>query len=262
MNSHAPDFDHDPGQEPPDADVLAGEYVLGVHDAAQRRRLQARIDAEPEFSQRVQAWEMRFAALIDEIAPSPVPPQLWPRVRTQLGWSPVEGARGGIWQSVSFWRGATAFAMAAAVAAIFIGRLPRAPEPAPPPPRVVVQPPPVAPVETEIAKPVTTLAHDDGSPGWLASLDAANGRVTMVPVPARADAQGRVPELWLIPEGGAPRSLGLVSIDKAHSVTVPQALRAALKAGSTLAITLEPPGGAPKGIPTGPIIAKGSLQTI
>ncbi|MDN5780734.1 MAG: anti-sigma factor [Luteimonas sp.] len=262
MSSHDPRFDQEPGHEPPDADVLAGEYVLGVHDAAQRRQLQARIDAEPDFSRLVQAWEARFAALIDEIAPVPVSPHQWLRLRTQLGWSPVEGGRGGVWQSVSFWRGATALAVAAAVAAIFIGRLPRTPEPVAPPPRVVVQPPPVAPVETEIAKPVTTLAHDDGSPGWLASLDAANGTVTMVPVPAQADAQGRVAELWLIPEGGAPRSLGLVSTEKAHSVTVPQPLRAALKTGSTLAITLEPPGGAPQGVPTGPIIAKGSLQTI
>ena len=185
---------------------------------------------------------------------------MWPRIRTQLGWSPVEGARRGVWQNVAFWRGATALAAAAAVAAVVIGHLPQTPTPLPPPPRVVVQPPPTPPAEQP--KPVTTLAHDDGSPGWLASLDAAHGTVMMVPVPAAADAQGRVPELWLIPAGEAPRSLGLVSIDKAHTVTIPQALRRALTAGSTLAITLEPPGGAPQGIPTGPIIAKGSLRTI
>jgi anti-sigma-K factor RskA len=82
----------------------------------------------------------------------------------------------------------------------------------------------------------------------------------MVPVPSAPDSQGRVPELWLIPPGRAPRSLGLVSIDKAHTVEVPADLRAALAAGSVLAITLEPPGGSPHGAPTGPIIAKGSVR--
>ncbi len=258
MSTQNPQFDQDAGREPPDANVLAGEYVLGLQDSALRRQLQARIEADPGFARQVHAWEQHFAPLLDEIAPVPAPVQLWPRIRTQLGWSPVEGARRGVWQSMAFWRGATALAAAAAVAAIAIGHFPRAPMPVPPT-QVVVQPPP-RPVEQP--KPVTTLAHDDGSPGWLASLDAAHGTVMMVPVPAPADAQGRVPELWLIPAGEAPRSLGLVSINKAHTVAIPQALRRALIAGSTLAITLEPPGGAPQGVPTGPIIAKGSLQTI
>lgn len=84
----------------------------------------------------------------------------------------------------------------------------------------------------------------------------------VVPVPAPADAQGRVPELWLIPPGEAPRSLGLVSIDKAHTVSVPADIRRALAVGSTLAISLEPQGGAPQGVPTGPIVAKGGIQAI
>ena len=79
---------------------------------------------------------------------------------------------------------------------------------------------------------------------------------------AAADAAGRAPELWLIPAGGAPRSLGLVSIDRAHTVAVPDALRDALVNGSVLAITLEPATGAPQGIPTGPIIAKGDIANL
>ena len=257
MNTRDPRPGEDIGGEPPDADMLAAEYVLGVADAPLRRQLQARIATDAQFAQRVQAWERHFAPWLDAIAPVGVPAQLWPRIRTQLGWSPVEGARRGVWQNAAFWRGATALAAAAAIAAMVIGRLPREPVSPPPAPRVAVQPPPV-----EQPKPVTTLAHEDGSPGWLASLDAVRGTVMMVPVPAPADAQGRVPELWLIPAGEAPRSLGLVSIDKAHSVAIPRALRRALTAGSILAITLEPPGGAPKGVPTGPIIAKGNLQAI
>ena len=82
------------------------------------------------------------------------------------------------------------------------------------------------------------------------------------PASAPADVQGRVPELWLIPPGEAPKSLGLVSVDKAQLVVVPKALLRALAKGSTLAISLEPPGGAPQGVPTGPIIAKGGIESI
>ena len=74
------------------------------------------------------------------------------------------------------------------------------------------------------------------------------------------DAEGRVAELWVIAEGQAPVSLGLVSMDSSHSVRVPQTTQAALVAGSVLAITMDPQGGAPEGKPTGPIVAKGGIE--
>jgi anti-sigma-K factor RskA len=254
MNIRDPQFDEGPGREPPGAEVLAGEYVLGVLDAEQRRQAQARIITDPAFARLVAAWEQRFGSLLDVVEPVVVPAHVWLRVRTRLGWSPVEGGERGVWQSVGFWRGMTALAAAAALAAVFFGRV--QPPPAPP------VAPPVAVQPSEPAQPVTTLARDDGTPGWLASIDAARGTVRIVPVPAPADAQGRVPELWLIPPGEAPRSLGLISVDRTQLVLVPKALLRALVKGSTLAISLEPPGGAPQGVPTGPIIAKGGIQTI
>ena len=251
-------------REPPSDDLLAAEYVVGVLDADGRRRAQSRIDAEPAFASLVAAWEQRFAALLAEIDPVTVPAHVWLRLRTRLGWSPVEGARRGVWQDVNFWRAATAVAAAAAIAVVVVGRIPQAPVTTPAQPQVAAQPTPQpAPVAEEAAaKPVTTLAHEDGTPGWLASVDVARGSVLMVPIPAPADAQGRVPELWLIPAGEAPIYLGLVSIDKSHTVSVPATIRRALAVGSTLAITLEPQGGAPQGIPTGPVIVKGDIRTI
>lgn len=71
-----------------------------------------------------------------------------------------------------------------------------------------------------------------------------------------------MPELWLIPPGEAPRSLGLLTVDKTQLVIVSKALLRALAKGSTLAVSLEPPGGAPQGVPTGPIIAKGGIEAI
>jgi anti-sigma-K factor RskA len=107
---------------------------------------------------------------------------------------------------------------------------------------------------------VTPLAHDDGTPAWLVSVDRTRGAVVIVPVPAPRDPQGRVPELWLIPPGQAPRSLGLVSLDQSRTVAVPADLRAALADGSVLAVSLEPPTGIPHAAPTGPIVAKGAIR--
>lgn len=256
------------GQEPPSADIFAGEYVLGVLDAEQRDQAKQRVGHDPGFARLVVDWEHRLAPLVDTRGTADVPVHLWPRVRTRLGWAAIDApraaARQGLWQSTGFWRAATGLAVAAALTAIAIGPIGlfRGGDTVGPGP-VVVQPPPTLPVEDPAApKPVTTLAHDDGSPAWLASVDTTKGTVLMVPVPASADAQGRVPELWLIPPGESPKSLGIVSIDRSHTVKVPDTLRDALARGALLAITLEPDGGAPGGIPSGPIIAKGDIVTL
>lgn len=260
------DIDDDGGPEPPRADVFAGEYALGVLDAAGRAAAETRIAADPGFARLVADWEQKLSPWYAGIDPVAVPPHVWPRVRTALGWASAAPAPRGIWHNTGFWRAATALAAVLAVFAVLVGR---APVDAPREDAVVVAPasPPPAPAPAEPAEPaaevplpVTTLAHEDGTPGWLASVDPAHGRVLMVPVPTSGDPTGRVAELWVIPEGGTPASLGVVSNDSSHSVEVPDTLRDALVAGSTLAITLEPPGGAPQGAPTGPVVARGALR--
>lgn len=250
---------HDDDGQPPSADILAGEYVLGVLDAEQRRQAEQRIDSDPGFARLVSQWEQRLAPLLESLGTEAVPAHLWPRIRSALGWPAVTAAPPRVWQRTGFWQGMTALAATLALVAVFSRRElePTVPVSTP----VAVTPTPPAEPE-QATKPVTPLLHDDGTPGWLASVDKTQGKVLMVPVPAPADAAGRAPELWLIPAGGAPRSLGLVSINRAHTVAVPDALREALVNGSVLAITLEPASGAPGGIPTGPVIAKGDIANL
>ncbi len=255
------------GTEPPSADMLAGEYVLGVLDASQRQSAEARIAADPGFARLVDGWQQRLAPWLDDYGVADVPAHLWPRIRRDLGWSPVEGARPNLWQNVAVWRAAASLAAVVAIVALLFGRPPVAERDDVQTPVVVQPPAPVAvPVETPavapVPLPVTTLAHDDGTPGWLASVDRDHGKVLMVPVPSPGDAEGRVAELWVIAGDAAPASLGVVSNDHSHTVDVPDALRAALVDGSLLAITLEPQGGAPGGVPTGPIIAKGDIRQL
>ncbi|GHA75330.1 anti-sigma factor [Cognatilysobacter bugurensis] len=254
-------------RDPPDDDVLAAEYVLGVLEAPARLHAQARIAGERAFAVLVSEWERRFAPLIDEIAPVHVPAHLWPRLRARLGWAPFESAPSRpaaptAPTSTNPWRWATgaSLALAAALAVVALRRPDEVPVPAPLPP-VAVAPTPT-PVEEERAKPVVVLAGDGGETGWLAAVDTVRGAVTMTPVPEAIDVGDRVGELWLIPSDGVPRSLGLVSHELAHTIDVPDALQAELAAGAVLAVTLEPEAGIPHAAPTGPIVAKGEIGTI
>ncbi len=225
--------------------------MLGVLDATQRRQAQARMETDRAFAERVEYWERRLAPLLADVEPVAAPAQVWSAVCRRLGWTEGESAEPGFWQSLRVWRTATVLATVVALAAIaFLAD------------RSLTVP--VARVQQAEpgSKPVTPLTHDDGTPGWLASVDAVRGTVLMVPVPAAPDPQGRVPELWLIPAGKAPVSLGAVSITRSHTVAVPDNARAALVAGSTLAITLEPAAGIPHAAPSSAVIAKGTIQAL
>ena len=260
MNASAEPIEDGSGHLPPGDDVRAAEYVLGVLDADERRQVQSRLAGDPAFARLVEAWEERFASWLLQ-APAVAPSDhVWPRIRTRLGWPAVENGRNaGLWNNPAFWRGAAALTAVAAAAVVAIGlNLRGPPETAPAP--VAVQPVPL-PGESA-ARPVAVLARDDGATAWIAAIDAAAGRISMAPVPSPADARGRVNELWLIPAGRAPISLGFVSNEKAHTIEVPAAVRGALAVGATLAVTLEPEAGMPHAAPTGPIVAKGGIARI
>jgi anti-sigma-K factor RskA len=231
-----------------DDEVLAAEYVLGVLDAGARKAAQARMQADSAFADLIEIWERRLVPLHEDIVPVEASTHVYDGIRRRLGWLQTKSESAGLWQSLNFWRGLAAAATFAMLALLLV-RTPQAPM------QQAVD-------EAQLARTVTTLAHADGSPGWLASVDVARGAVLMVPVPAEADPQGRVPELWLIASGQPARSLGIVSIDKSHTVAVPADLQRALIDGSVLAITLEAVGGAPGGVPAGPIIASGAIMNL
>ncbi|MEO6517410.1 MAG: anti-sigma factor [Pseudoxanthomonas sp.] len=247
-------------QDPPDDDVLAGEYVLGVLDGAQRRDVEQRIAAEPAFAAEVTHWETQLMLLAQQIAPVPVPAYVWARIGSALGFGAparkvVVAERSPFWNNVGVWRwlGVGGFATAA-VCALALLNVVRVPEtsPSPQPPSVAVAPV-VAPMPM-----ATTLARDDGKPGFVASVDQRSGRMTITPLDPVVQA-GRVQELWLIPADGTPRSLGIVSAERAQAGQVPEKWLALLEAGAIFAITLEPPGGGPGGNPSGPVTAKGAI---
>ena len=254
-------------QDPPEHATLAGEYVLGVLDAAQRHALAERVVRDAAFAAEVSAWETHLSSLANEIEPVPVPEYVWARIRGELGFdlSPrkqVEPERLSFWGNVGVWRWISVGGFAAA-AVCFVALLNavRTPESTVTPgvPDVVTSPPvPTPAASTEMA---ATLTREDGGTGYVATMDAATGRITVTSLQP-AMPGGKVPELWLIPADGVARSLGVFADSATHSGRIPDEYMALLSTEAILAITMEPPGGAPGGVATGAVVAKGGIQLL
>jgi len=244
-----------------DADLAAAEYVLGVLDPQARRLARERIEREPPFAAEVARWEAWFSPWLEAIAPVEAPAGVWPRVRTTL-WqhelperapAPAPAARPSLWDSLGFWRGLAAGGFAVALASISVVLLSSRQLPPPPvAPPVVVAPPSAA------APMVVSLVQDDGSVAYTATIDPARGTVVLVPVHLAGDPS-LSPELWLIPAGDKPHSLGMIKRGEAMVVDIPAPLRAAAKTDGLFAVSLEPAGSQPHLAPTGPVVAKGNL---
>ncbi len=247
-------------QDPTEGDVLAGEYVLGVLDAEQRRIVEQRIAVESTFASEVVAWETHLMALAAEITPIPVPDYVWVRISRSLGFglSPrriIQPERSSFWNNVGAWRWLSAGGFAtAAICVIALVNLSRTPPPVAPPVAIV-------PAVVEPAPMVSTLSREDGKPGFVATVDKHSGQMMLMPMEPITQ-QGRVQELWLIPADGRPRSLGIVSAEHAQSGRLPERMLPLLDSSAILAITLEPPGGGPGGKPSGPITAKGAMALL
>lgn len=259
---------HDDGDRPDD-DILAGEHALGLLDATARAAAEARVASDPAFARAVAAWDRHFAPWFDAIPAVAAPAGVWPRVRDALGFdraaqaTPARSAskrddgNEGWWQSLAFWRGVGFAGFAtAAVSAIALFTVLQRPAPAP----VVAPPEPVAAVAPRAPDMVASVVGEDGKASFVAGIDSTSATMMMMPMAPSIPAD-RVPELWLIPTDGVPRSLGLLDPTRAHSVTVPESMRAMMD-GASIAVSLEPAGGSPTGGPTGPVIGAGAITRI
>ncbi|OYX41768.1 MAG: hypothetical protein B7Z02_14250 [Rhodobacterales bacterium 32-67-9] len=206
----------DPTGHMPEREALAAEYVLGTLPLEERLTAEALIEGDPGFAAMVADWQNRLAPLNDAYAEVPPPADMLDRIEARLFPAPERLRRTGwIWGALT----------GAALAVLAL---------------VTLLPPPV---------PLTaTLTGEGQALAVAASFDAGKGELTVVRAAGPAAGPGRDYELWLIPAGEAPVSIGLVR-DSELKIPV-----ADLPAGTTLAITLEPEGGSPTGIATGPLL--------
>jgi len=110
---------------------------------------------------------------------------------------------------------------------------------------------------------VASLTQSGDAPAFVAQYDPF--KKALLIKTALEDEDEKVPEIWLIPAQGERKgevlSLGVMDEKAPDEVKITDEFVKLIGEGGTLAITMEPPGGSPTGVATGPVIALGKLQS-
>ncbi|NAZ35378.1 anti-sigma factor domain-containing protein [Rubellimicrobium sp. CFH 75288] len=218
--------------------AVTAEYVLGLLTPEEERAFEARMAVDPPFCALVTLWTEDMARMAADLPALPPPPGVEAALHRRL--FPEE--------EQSLWRRlgvlpAILGGLAAALIVLWVtsmGWVGRPDEP-------------VTLYEAQIAaqdSSLVVLAHFDPATGELRLHRQAGG---VVP--------GRSQELWLVPPGAEPVSLGVLPEAPESLLSVAEDLRPRM-AGAILAISDEPPGGSPTGRPTGATLAMGPLTVL
>lgn len=209
---------------------LAAEYALGTLRGRARERLRRWLRDDAELAREVAAWEGRLAPMAEAIPPVAPPPRLWQGIENRL-----ENAR----KPFSFWKTLGLVASGAAAALLAVAVLL-------PPQRAGISPSYIA----VLSDPKTN------HPVLVATAERGEMVLRVNTLDPAIHVAGRSLELWALPRGAQPRSLGLVSDQKAM-LRLAAVADQALGDVPTLAVSLEPQGGSPTGQPTGPVLYTG-----
>ncbi|WP_193102610.1 anti-sigma factor domain-containing protein [Burkholderia sp. Z1] len=228
-------------------DIRCAEYVLGVLDGSERRRIEQAMQRDPQLAASVARWQNHLLPLNDDIVGIEPPPHVWVRIRADLGFAPANPPRPRVsfWNNLQGWRWIGIGSSVAAIALAVLSVLP-------------IRPSTTAGPTHDVYK-VASLVRDGGTAGWTVTVDVERARMVIVPASDTPVAADRSTELWLIAPGGRPASLGLIAADRPTVVPIPRTALASLNASAILAVSLEPRGGSPTGQPTGPVLAKGAV---
>jgi anti-sigma-K factor RskA len=224
-------------RDPKLRELLAGEYAMGLLPPRARARFERLMAGDAELQRLVADWQERLAP-IDRGAPPVTPPRrVWRAIEQgtlQRSFQPPQGS--GWLSSLAFWRGFAAAAAAIAAALVIYIAL--------------------GPVPTRTPTLLAVLTDTNGTPAFIASRTERTGNVAIDLVRPQDLAAQKSFELWAI-AGGPPKPLGLISATPGKPLVVPASAIGA--AGTVLAVSLEPEGGSPTGLPTGPVLFQGKV---
>ncbi len=239
-------------------DSLAAQYALGSLRGLARRRFERLMQSDAGLEAAAAYWQSRLNGLVEALPPVEPPPHVWdaieraidPPIAPMIAATPafadrtVVPLRGRMMtrpsRGIAFWRGAAlAATAAAAMLAIYIG---------------VRQP------AATVAEPIAVLNDESGQAAFVVESGRDTRLLAVTQIAGAAAAPGKSYQLWLLPRGGAkPRPLGLMPQEGRVVLTLTSDDAGALPAAVGVAISLEPEGGSPTGLPTGPVLFKGPV---
>jgi anti-sigma-K factor RskA len=235
-----------------DGDGLAAEYVLGTLSAAERADVDRRLRREPRLARAIAEWERRFYPLLDAVGPVSPPMNAFAAIKAKIAPSQaVQSPTGGgmaeiidLRRRLRRWKG-SAIAAAAMAASLLLF--------------VALRETPVLPDETFVA----VLEGDDRNPAFVAAVSTKDKSIMVLRVGGLAPSPGQSHELWAV--GGdspEPRSLGLLGAASRFPGEKLGGYDPAQLQLTTFAISVEPEGGSPTGLPTGPVVFTGKLVPV
>lgn len=232
-------------------DALAAEYVIGTLQGRARTRFTRHLRDDAELRLRVTAWEERLSPLIHALPERTPPARVWQHIAERIGAGKRKTESGGFWNNLAFWRGfgLAAGAFATALLAVMLVR-PLAPE----------APAPVAKVTPSEVLPAYVAVLSDPKtqrPVLLVSVARDSNQLMVKMLAEQKLAEDRALELWALPPQSNPRSLGLVNAAGSTMIKLTASADTTLGAVPALAVSLEPRGGSPTGLPTGPVLYSG-----
>ena len=218
-------------------DRLAAEYVLGTLRGAARRRFARWRATSTGVDERCAFWEARLTPLLRDVKPVLPPARVWRGIRERIA-RPSPATRRHRVRNLAL---AASVLLVVVLAALWYRR-----EGVP-----------------ERATEVATITAPTGAT-WQIEVFARPGEPPRLSVRAGAGAvrpAGHDYELWALPQGGKPVSLGLLPYSEGTlRRQLATAEQEALNRSTQVAVSLEPPGGSPTGQPTGAIVFIVPLQ--
>lgn len=229
--------------------MLAGQYVLGTLDAAERSEFERELLSSADLHREVRWWEAALSGLALGLHPASPRPVVWLNILQATAPKETHPLQRPTRRIVTTWASlATAASFIFAFALFLESRRP-------PPEPVVVTERVEIPVAVESF--MALLQDPQSTMQWTVSLIPASNQLTI-------RASGQAPwvaadldaELWLIADTG-PISLGVIPKTGEMRRTLPSPLPIA--EAKIVAVSLEPKGGSPTGKPTGPVVSTAGL---
>jgi anti-sigma-K factor RskA len=269
--------------------ALAAEYALGTLDADERTQVETMMAVDKDFTAMVEAWQQKLGVLNQMVGSVEPRPEVWDRIKAATGLAQPQAAlmlpeapppaaieavapaaavdtsnvirlsaRAKRWRNVATFTTAIAAALVAMIA-VQAYRPELLPDGLRPKPRVQVVEVKTPSVAAASAQYVALLQKDSGSPAFILTVDGATRNFTVRRVGATPEP-GKSYELWLVSDKlQRPRSLGVIGGNDFTIRPVLSAYDPDTVNKATYAVTVEPEGGSPTGVATGPIVFTGKL---
>ncbi len=225
-------------------EALAAEYVLGALQGRARRRFERSLKDDPQLRELVAQWRDRLAPLDALAEPVQPPARVWHAIRDRVE---LGSGRRSLWANLGLWRAATLASMAVALAlAVSLAML--------------------APGQHARETMVVVMAGEDANPAMTVSWPTHSQGEPKLRIRVFGHPEmpaGTAWELWMLPGGDQkPVSLGLIGTEPTQELRISRRLAPLIDRAWGLAMSLEPHGGSPTGLPTGPVLYKGQCTKL